>query len=217
MIEAKRTVGADKAGVLYCDDEVGRSNFEAVVAAFTEAGIARTSGVAVKRGAKLEQASIDALTKDGPHYVLATTQYSVVGDQLKAAGDKGTSVPVAALSFVNPDELAESVGPLARGMLVSQVIVHRGQDAGHRAEEGWPEAHTRKRAGGDGHARPGRPWWLCAQRCTRQPQRQQLGRAAHSVAWRWLRSVRAAVGLQPTLARVGSRADRQLFTARGGS
>ena len=80
MIEAKRTVGADKAGVLYCDDEVGRSNFEAVVAAFTEAGIARTSGVAVKRGAKLEQASIDALTKDGPHYVLASTQYSVVGD-----------------------------------------------------------------------------------------------------------------------------------------
>ena len=31
-------------------------------------------------------------------------------------------MPVAALSFVNPDELAESVGPLARGMLVSQVM-----------------------------------------------------------------------------------------------
>ena len=29
---------------------------------------------------------------------------------------------MAALSFVNPDELAESVGPLARGTIVSQVI-----------------------------------------------------------------------------------------------
>lgn len=122
VIEAKRAVGADKAVVLYYDDEVGRSNFEAVVSAFTDAGITKTSGVAVKRGAKLEQASIDALTKDSPHYVLATTQYSVVSDYLKAAGDKGSTVPVAALSFVNPDELAESVGPLARGTVVSQVM-----------------------------------------------------------------------------------------------
>ncbi|MEO8060196.1 MAG: ABC transporter substrate-binding protein, partial [Burkholderiales bacterium] len=122
VIEAKRTVGADKAVVLYYDDEVGRSNFEAVVSAFTEAGIANIGGVAVKRGAKLEQASVDALTKDRPHYVLATTQYSVVSDYLKAAAEKGTTVPVAALSFVNPDELAESVGQMARGTVVSQVM-----------------------------------------------------------------------------------------------
>jgi branched-chain amino acid transport system substrate-binding protein len=31
-------------------------------------------------------------------------------------------VPVAALSFVNPDELAESLGNVARGTVVSQVI-----------------------------------------------------------------------------------------------
>lgn len=122
VVEAKRAVGADKAVVLYYDDEVGRSNFEAVVSAFTDAGVAKPGGVAVKRGAKLEQASVDAITKDSPHYVLATTQYSVVSDLLKAANDKGTTVSVAALSFVNPDELAESVGPLARGTVVSQVI-----------------------------------------------------------------------------------------------
>ena len=59
----------------------GRPNVYTLRASYKEeAGIAKTSGVAVKRGAKLEQASIDALTKDGPHYVLATTQYSVVGD-----------------------------------------------------------------------------------------------------------------------------------------
>ena len=34
-----RAFGADKAVVRYYDDEVGRSNFEAVVAAFTEAGV----------------------------------------------------------------------------------------------------------------------------------------------------------------------------------
>lgn len=69
-----------------------------------EAGVAKPGGVAVKRGAKLEQASVDAITKDSPHYVLATTQYSAVSDYLKAAGEKGSVVPVAALSFVNPDE-----------------------------------------------------------------------------------------------------------------
>ena len=122
VVEAKRAVGADKAVVLYYDDEVGRSNFEAVASAFSDAGVAKPGGVAVKRGAKLEQASVDALVKGAPHYVLATTQYSVVSDYLKAAGEKGSVVPVAALSFVNPDELAESVGPLARGTVVSQVM-----------------------------------------------------------------------------------------------
>ena len=122
ILEAKRNVGADKAVVLYYDDEVGKSNYEAVVSAFTDAGNSKVSGVAVKRGAPLDAAAVEALVKDSPHYVLATTQYSVVGDLLKAAGDKGTPVSVAALSFVNPDELAESVGGLARGTIVSQVM-----------------------------------------------------------------------------------------------
>lgn len=122
VVEAKRAVGADKAVVLYYDDELGRSNHEAVASAYTDAGLAKVNGVGVKRGAKLDQASIDALTKDSPHYVLAITQYSVVSDLLKATGEKGTPVSVAALSFVNPDELAESVGALARGTVVSQVI-----------------------------------------------------------------------------------------------
>jgi ABC-type branched-subunit amino acid transport system substrate-binding protein len=89
---------------------------------YTEAGLAKPPGVAVKRGAKLDAAAADTLLKSSAHYVLATTQYSVVSDLLKAAADKGAAISVAALSFVNPDELAESVGPLARGTMVSQVI-----------------------------------------------------------------------------------------------
>jgi ABC-type branched-subunit amino acid transport system substrate-binding protein len=93
-----------------------------VATAYVDAGAGRPRGVGVRRGATLDAAYVDALLKDSPHYVLATTQYSVVSDFLKAADAKGTPVPVAALSFVNPDELAESVGPLARGTIVSQVI-----------------------------------------------------------------------------------------------
>jgi ABC-type branched-subunit amino acid transport system substrate-binding protein len=122
IVEAKRSVGSTKAVVLHYDDEVGRSNYETVASAFTEASLAKPKGVAVKRGAPMDAASIDAVLKDAPHYVLATTQYSAVSDFLKVSSEKGTVVPVAALSFVNPDELAESVGGLARGTIVAQVI-----------------------------------------------------------------------------------------------
>lgn len=122
IIEAKRGVGADKAIVLHYDDEVGRSNYEAVAGAFSELGMAKPPAVAVKRGATMDAAAADALLGSSAHYVLATTQFSAVRDLLKAAGDKGVPLSVAALSFVNPDELAESVGPLARGTIVSQVI-----------------------------------------------------------------------------------------------
>ena len=122
IIEAKRSVGSEKAVVVHYDDEVGRSNYEAVASAYVEAGAAKPPGVAVKRGAQLDAASFDAVLKSAPHYVLVTTQYGVVRDLLKVATDRNTPMSVAALSFVNPDELAESVGPLARGTMVSQVI-----------------------------------------------------------------------------------------------
>jgi ABC-type branched-subunit amino acid transport system substrate-binding protein len=94
IVEAKRSVGADKAIVLHYDDEVGRSNYEAVAAAYVEAGSVKPAGIAVKRGAKLEPAVVDAVLKSGAHYVLATTQYGIVSDLLKATGDKGTPVSV---------------------------------------------------------------------------------------------------------------------------
>jgi len=123
IVESKRMIGATKAVVLHYDDEVGRSNYEAVAAAFVEAGADRPRAVAVKRsGAALTPALVDELVKDSPHYVLATTQFNVVGEFLKLSSDRGNPVPVAALSFVNPDELVESVGPLARGTVVAQVV-----------------------------------------------------------------------------------------------
>lgn len=122
ILEAKRAVGSDKAVVLHYDDEVGRSNYEAVAGAFVDAGMPAPKGVATKRGARMEAATVATIAKETPHYLLATTQFNVVGDFLRAAGDSAIPIPVAALSFVNPDELAESVGATARGTVVSQVI-----------------------------------------------------------------------------------------------
>ncbi|MBT0571062.1 ABC transporter substrate-binding protein [Curvibacter sp. CHRR-16] len=122
IMENKRSVGANKAVVLYYDDDVGQSNYDAVASVFVEAGVSKPKGVAVKRGAPITEAQVAALTQDQPHYVLATTQFNVVGEYLKISTDKGIPIPVAALSFVNPDELVESVGNLARGTVVSQVM-----------------------------------------------------------------------------------------------
>ena len=122
ILEAKRIVGSVKAVVLHYDDEVGRGNYEAVASAYVAAGMTKPAAVAVKRGQPLEAATTEALLKDQPHYVLATTQYSAVGEYLKQSGERGAQVPVAALSFVNPDELAEGVGGAARGTVVAQVM-----------------------------------------------------------------------------------------------
>ena len=121
IIEAKREVGADKAVVLYYDDEVGHGNFDAVVAAFAALGAPKPTGVAVKRGMRLDGGTVTALMKDSPHYVFITTQYGTVSDLLRAAALTGTPMSIAALSFVNPDELSESSGELARGVVVSQI------------------------------------------------------------------------------------------------
>jgi len=55
ILESKRAVGSNKAVVVYYDDEVGRSNYEAVAGTFADNGLERPRGVAVKRGARRER------------------------------------------------------------------------------------------------------------------------------------------------------------------
>ncbi len=120
IVEHQKNFGATKAVVLYYDDEAGKSNLESAMGAFDVANKPRA--LAVKRNTKLDAAAFAAILNDPPHYVLATTQFTVVGELLQAAQAKGLNLPVAAVSFVNPDELADTFGTLARGTLVSQVV-----------------------------------------------------------------------------------------------
>lgn len=120
IVSQQKSSGATKVVVLYYDDEAGKSNVEMVSGVFDAANKPRT--LAVKRNTKLDATAFEAIFKDPPHYVLATTQFTVVGDLLQAAQAKGISVPVAALSFVNPDELADTYATVARGTIVSQVV-----------------------------------------------------------------------------------------------
>jgi len=120
IVAQQKSGGSTKAVVLYYDDEAGKANLEMVTGVFDAAAKPRALGV--KRNVKLDAAVFESILKDPPHYVLATTQYTAVGDLLNAAQSKGINIPVAALSFVNPDELADTYGTLARGTIVSQVM-----------------------------------------------------------------------------------------------
>jgi ABC-type branched-subunit amino acid transport system substrate-binding protein len=120
IVTHQKTVGATKAVVFYYDDEAGKTNLESVSRAFENAN--KPIALPIKRGAKLEAATFAALFKEPPHYVLATTQYTVVGDFLKIAATAGVSIPVVAVSFINPDELVGSYGDVARGTIVAQVV-----------------------------------------------------------------------------------------------
>ena len=120
LAEVLKNTGSSKALVVYYDDEAGKSNVQMVMGAFDAANKPRSLGV--KRNVKLAAPAFEPVFKDPPHYMLFTTQYSVVGDYMQAAQAKALSMPVTALSFVNPDELARSYGLVARGAIVSQVV-----------------------------------------------------------------------------------------------
>jgi ABC-type branched-subunit amino acid transport system substrate-binding protein len=122
IIAHQKMVGAAKTVVLYYDDAVGKNNYETVAAAVVATGGAKPKGVAVKRGAKVEATALEALMADSPHYILATTQSPPVVDLLRMMAEKGTQIPIVALSFVNPDELASVAGTNARGTIVAQVV-----------------------------------------------------------------------------------------------
>jgi branched-chain amino acid transport system substrate-binding protein len=120
LVTLLKNAGSSKSAIVYYDDEAGKSNVQMVTAAFE--GATKPRVLAVKRNVKLGATAFDDLLKDPPHYVLFTTQFTVVGDYMQASQAKGVSTPVTALSFVNPDELARAYGSVARGAIVSQVV-----------------------------------------------------------------------------------------------
>lgn len=122
IVATKRMAGATKAVVIHQDDEAGQALYETVAAVFAEAGLTKPRAVAVKPRGRLDRAAVDLIAKEAPHYVLVTTPYGVARDFLTTAADHGLAIPVAALSSVDPDALAESSGPLARGTVVAQVV-----------------------------------------------------------------------------------------------
>lgn len=122
IVAHQKSVGATKTVVLHYDDEVGKVNYETVAAVVVAAGGAKPRNVSVKRGAKVEASAFEAVVADSPHYVLATTQSPPVVDLLRIMAEKGRQIPVVALSFVNPDELASVAGANARGTIVAQVV-----------------------------------------------------------------------------------------------
>lgn len=122
IVTHQKSLGATATVILHYDDEVGKVNYETVATAVVASGGAMPKSVAVKRGARVEAAVLNALLADNPNYVLATTQSPPVVDLLKMMADSGRQVPIVALSFVNPDELASVAGSAARGTIVAQVV-----------------------------------------------------------------------------------------------
>jgi branched-chain amino acid transport system substrate-binding protein len=122
IVNHQKSLGATRTVILHYDDPVGKSNYEAVAAVAVASGLAKPRAIAIRRGAKLDPTILDAVLADSPHYVIATTRAEPVADLLKVMAEKGRQVPISALSFVNPDELASIAGAGARGTIVSQVV-----------------------------------------------------------------------------------------------
>jgi branched-chain amino acid transport system substrate-binding protein len=115
------TQGSARMAVLHYDDEVGKQNFKTVADLLTAKGQPPLQ-LSVKRNAKVEAAAFEPMFQFAPQVLIATTQFGPVLDAVTAMQAKGKPVPISALSFVNPDELASAPGGLARGTTVTQVV-----------------------------------------------------------------------------------------------
>lgn len=115
------TQGVGRMAVLHYDDEVGKQNFKTVADLLGAKGQPPLQ-ISVKRNVKVDAAAFEPLFQQSPQVLVATTQFGPVLDALSAMQAKGRSIPISALSFVNPDELASVPGGAARGTTVTQVV-----------------------------------------------------------------------------------------------
>lgn len=103
-------VGRTKIGVFYQADAYGRSGWEGVRNALSGHSLKITSEATYRRGTKFSQSlkpQVEILKKDQPEAIISIGSYAACAGLIRDARDSGWQVPIANLSFVGSEALAD--------------------------------------------------------------------------------------------------------------
>jgi len=115
--------GIKRFAIVHYDDPIGNANFDVVVRALKQRGLAPVSVAAFKDRVHPDIAGgVSAVLKGNPDVVIFTTLYKTTADFIRAARRAGSTAQMISNSFPGASPLATELGKDGVGVAISQVV-----------------------------------------------------------------------------------------------
>ncbi len=128
IVKQLASIGLTSIGVLYQNDGFGKSGLEGVTAALKKMNMVPSVVASVERNSTDVQAAVAAMVKIKPQAIVLVTLYKPTAEFVRQVNAANLHPYFATLSPVGADNLARELGPLSRGIMISQVMPYPWDD-----------------------------------------------------------------------------------------
>lgn len=122
IVQHLTTLGIKKIAVFYQNDAYGKAGLEGVERALTKRQLKPTATATVERNTVDVAKAVDTIVAAQPEAVVQVGAYKAVASFIKQARAKGYGGQFFNVSFVGSKALADELGDVGQGVVISQVV-----------------------------------------------------------------------------------------------
>ncbi|WP_296444762.1 ABC transporter substrate-binding protein [Rhodoferax sp. UBA5149] len=122
IVQHLTTLGVKKIAVFYQNDAYGKAGLEGVVRALAKRQLKPVATATVERNSVDVAKSLEAILKSEPEAVVQIGAYTSCAAFIKQARGKGYGGQFFNVSFVGSKALADELGDVGQGIVISQVV-----------------------------------------------------------------------------------------------
>jgi ABC-type branched-subunit amino acid transport system substrate-binding protein len=122
IVQHLTTLGAKKIAVFYQNDAYGKAGLEGVTRALSKRQLKPVSIATVERNSVDVAQSLEAILKSEPEAIVQISAYKSCAALIKQARAKGYGGQFFNVSFVGSRALADELGDIGQGVVISQVV-----------------------------------------------------------------------------------------------
>lgn len=117
-----RDMGAERIAILYQDDSFGRAGLSGVLKAMNKRGLSLVGEGTYERNSTAVKSALLKIRKARPDAVVMVGSYRPIAEFVKLAHRVRLDTRFVTISFVGSKALAEQLGELGEGVVVTQVV-----------------------------------------------------------------------------------------------
>jgi len=117
-----KDLGISKIAILYQDDAFGLAGLEGVKIALAKRNMSLVASGAFKRNTTAVKSALLDIMKGQPEVVVTVGPYKPIAEFIRVARQQKFDPIFIAISFVGSDALAQELGPIGTGVVISQVV-----------------------------------------------------------------------------------------------
>ncbi len=115
-------LGFSRLAILYQDDSFGRAGLDGVTRALAKRDMSLVAEGTFQRNTIAVKSALLGIRAGNPEAIVTVGPYKPIAEFIRLARGLGMTQPIVSISFVGAEALAQELGPVGDGVIVTQVV-----------------------------------------------------------------------------------------------